>query len=189
MLAREWFGLVVRIARACHRRRGRVLRLPPAPSRRRKPMPARIAASPQPDLAAGVSRRALSALRCRCRGRTAVRLRELRPHRNPGHRARCDAGDADGRRLSMLRQTLQGHAAPRPRAGSPFGENLRAFVIYLRSVQGIALARLVVVLRDLFMLEISEGRSSPSSTTVARPSPRRRTDQGAAAFGHGAGLP
>jgi len=41
--------------------------------------------------------------------------------------------------------------------GSPFGANLRAFVIYLRSVQGIALARLVVVLRDLFGLEISEG--------------------------------
>lgn len=41
--------------------------------------------------------------------------------------------------------------------GSPFGANLRAFVIYLRSVQGIALARLVVALRDLFGLEISEG--------------------------------
>lgn len=41
--------------------------------------------------------------------------------------------------------------------GSPFGDNLRAFVIYLRSVQGIALARLVVLLRDLFGLEISEG--------------------------------
>jgi transposase len=41
--------------------------------------------------------------------------------------------------------------------GSPFGDNLRAFVIYLRSVQGIALARLVVALRDLFGLEISEG--------------------------------
>ena len=41
--------------------------------------------------------------------------------------------------------------------GSPFGANLRAFVIYLRSVQGIALARLVIVLHDLFGLEISEG--------------------------------
>jgi transposase len=41
--------------------------------------------------------------------------------------------------------------------GSPFGDNLRAFVIYLRSVQGIALARLVVLVRDLFGLEISEG--------------------------------
>jgi transposase len=41
--------------------------------------------------------------------------------------------------------------------GSPFGANLRAFVIYLRSVQGIALARLVVVLHDLFGLDISEG--------------------------------
>ena len=41
--------------------------------------------------------------------------------------------------------------------GSPFGDNLRAFVIYLRSVQGIALARLVILLNDLFGLEISEG--------------------------------
>jgi transposase len=41
--------------------------------------------------------------------------------------------------------------------GSPFGPNLRAFVIYLRSVQGIALARLVDVMRDLFGLSISEG--------------------------------
>jgi len=35
--------------------------------------------------------------------------------------------------------------------------NLRAFVIYLRSVQGIPLARLSHVLRDLFGLDISEG--------------------------------
>ena len=41
--------------------------------------------------------------------------------------------------------------------GSPFGPNLRAFVIYLRSVQGIPLARLRDVMGDLFGLEISEG--------------------------------
>src|SRR5271169_4619952 len=41
--------------------------------------------------------------------------------------------------------------------GSPFGPNLRAFVIYLRSVQNIPLARLSEVLRDLLGLEISEG--------------------------------
>jgi transposase len=41
--------------------------------------------------------------------------------------------------------------------GSPFGPNLRAFVIYLRSVQGIPLARLSDVLRDLLGLDISEG--------------------------------
>ena len=41
--------------------------------------------------------------------------------------------------------------------GSPFGENLRAFVIYLRSVQGIPLARLRTVMADLFGLDISEG--------------------------------
>ena len=41
--------------------------------------------------------------------------------------------------------------------GSPFGPNLRAFVIYLRSVQGIPMARMTDVLKDLFGLEISEG--------------------------------
>src|SRR3954452_16314137 len=41
--------------------------------------------------------------------------------------------------------------------GSPFGPNLRAFVIYLRSVQGHPLARLCTVLADLFGLAISEG--------------------------------
>lgn len=41
--------------------------------------------------------------------------------------------------------------------GSPFGPNLRAFVIYLRSVHNIPLARLTEVLRDLIGLEISEG--------------------------------
>lgn len=41
--------------------------------------------------------------------------------------------------------------------GSPFGANLRAFVIYLRAVQGIPLARLSHVLADLFGLDISEG--------------------------------
>jgi transposase len=41
--------------------------------------------------------------------------------------------------------------------GSPFGPNLRAFVIYLRSAQNIPLARLTDVFRDLLGLEISEG--------------------------------
>ena len=41
--------------------------------------------------------------------------------------------------------------------GSLFGENLRAFVLYLRSVQCIPLARLCDLLHDLFGLDISEG--------------------------------
>ncbi len=41
--------------------------------------------------------------------------------------------------------------------GSPFGPNLRAFVIYLRSVQAIPLARLREVMADLFGLTISQG--------------------------------
>jgi transposase len=41
--------------------------------------------------------------------------------------------------------------------GSPFGPNLRAFVIYLRFTQGIAFERLARLLTDLLGLEISEG--------------------------------
>ena len=42
-------------------------------------------------------------------------------------------------------------------AGLAFGPELRAYVIYLRSVQGIPLARLSDLFKDLFGLEISEG--------------------------------
>ena len=41
--------------------------------------------------------------------------------------------------------------------GSPFGPNIRAFVVYLRAVQGIPLGRLRAALLDLFGLSISEG--------------------------------
>src|SRR3954466_12604923 len=50
---------------------------------------------------------------------------------------------------------------PSPRAGlepgSPFGPNLRAFVLYLRFGQAIPFERLARLMRDLFGLEISEG--------------------------------
>jgi transposase len=41
--------------------------------------------------------------------------------------------------------------------GSPFGANLRAFVIYLRFTQGISFERLARLLSDLLGLESSEG--------------------------------
>src|SRR3954463_503588 len=41
--------------------------------------------------------------------------------------------------------------------GSPFGANLRAFVLYLRFGQAIPFERLARLMRDLFGLEISEG--------------------------------
>jgi transposase len=52
--------------------------------------------------------------------------------------------------------------------GSPFGPELRAYVIYLRSVQGIPLARLSDLFRDLFGLEISEGALT-NILSAARP--------------------
>ena len=41
--------------------------------------------------------------------------------------------------------------------GSPFGENLRALALHLRFSQGIGLARLEALLRDVFGVRISEG--------------------------------
>jgi len=41
--------------------------------------------------------------------------------------------------------------------GSPFGPNLRAFVIYLRFTQGVGFERLSLLMRDLLGLDISEG--------------------------------
>jgi transposase len=41
--------------------------------------------------------------------------------------------------------------------GSPFGENLRALVLYLRFTQGVAFERLATLLSDLLGLDISEG--------------------------------
>jgi hypothetical protein len=43
------------------------------------------------------------------------------------------------------------------RPGSPFGENLRALVIYVRFTQGVAFERLARLLSDIIGLEISEG--------------------------------
>ena len=72
-------------------------------------------------------------------------------------------------KLDVTRVTLYGGTCPccrgrfKARApaglepGSPFGETLRAFVLYLRSVQIIPLARLCDLLHDLLGLDISEG--------------------------------
>src|SRR3954454_23475038 len=73
--------------------------------------------------------------------------------------------------------------APAPRAcppGSPFGPNLRAFVLYLRFAQAIPFERLARLLSDLFGLEISEGAlanilhdSAPAFETQASAIKRR----------------
>jgi transposase len=59
--------------------------------------------------------------------------------------------------------------------GSPFGPNLRAFVVYLRFGQAIPFERLARLMHDLFGLEISEGAlanlldtSSPAFATQTR---------------------
>jgi transposase len=64
--------------------------------------------------------------------------------------------------------------------GSPFGPNLRAFVLYLRFAQAIPFERLARLLADLFGLAISEGalanllRDSAAAFTVQASHIRRR---------------
>ncbi len=41
--------------------------------------------------------------------------------------------------------------------GSPFGPNLRAFIVYLRFTQGVGFERLSALMRDLLGVDISEG--------------------------------
>jgi len=68
-------------------------------------------------------------------------------------------------------------AAPEGLApGSPFGPNLRALVIYLRSAQGIPMARLSEALKDLFGLDISGG-ALINVRDAARPAFAAQTDR------------
>src|SRR5208337_1600682 len=54
-------------------------------------------------------------------------------------------------------KTFKAPPPPDMRPGSPFGENLRALVIYLRFTQGISFERLALLLSDILGLDISEG--------------------------------
>src|SRR5271165_3847138 len=65
----------------------------------------------QPDLRADRVGVCLPRLRLRRFERPAKSLRDLRPDRNPRNPARRDARDLAGRRLPVLRQTLQGPSA------------------------------------------------------------------------------
>src|SRR5271157_1812361 len=74
-------------------------------------------APPQPDLRADRVGVCLPRLRLRRFGRPTKSLRDLRPDRNPRNPARRDARDLAGRRLPVLRQTLQGPSTRRLGAG------------------------------------------------------------------------
>ena len=56
-----------------------------------------------------------------------------------------------------MRRTVQAEAPSGLEPGSPFGPNLRAFVLYLRFTQGIGFERLSRLMGDVFSLPISEG--------------------------------
>jgi len=55
------------------------------------------------------------------------------------------------------RKAFKAEAPPGLEPGSPFGENLRAFALYLRFTQAISLERLARLFSDLIGMEISEG--------------------------------
>ena len=54
-------------------------------------------------------------------------------------------------------QRFKAEAPAGLKPGSPFGPNLRAFVIYLRFTQGVGFERLSRLMKDVFGLDISEG--------------------------------
>ena len=58
--------------------------------------------------------------------------------------------------------------------GSPFGPNLRAFVLYLRFAQAIPFERLARLMSDLLGLEISEGAWPICCKPAAAPSRAKR---------------
>ena len=66
--------------------------------------------------------------------------------------------------------------------GSPFGENLRALVIYLRFTQRIAFERLATLLSDILGLEISEGALGNMLDGSRDASPRTQRDPLQTAF-------
>ena len=74
----------------------------------------------------------------------------------------------------MLRQALQGPPPEGLEPGSPFGANLRAFVVYLRAVQGIPLARLSDVFEDV---RPGHQRRRAGQHSERRPRTRRRADR------------
>ena len=57
----------------------------------------------------------------------------------------------------MLRAALQGPPPQELQPGSPFGPNLRAFVLYLRFTHAISFERLARLMSDLLGIAISEG--------------------------------
>jgi hypothetical protein len=130
-------------------------------------------ASSQSDVEARIPGLALPRLRCRCFGRRAEPLRELRPRRNPRDRARREASDAAPRRLPVLRQALQGGAATRPGTGiavrtEPARGDLSALG------PGHPAGAVERLLKDLFGLAVSEGALVNILGDSPSPSRRRR---------------
>src|SRR3954466_3922739 len=142
---------------ACHRRRGRSRREPQRPRRRPSRIGVRtVRCTPtQP-------RSAVLAATCKgcgadVSGMTQIVCEEYDRVEIPRIAPDVTRGSLHGGVCPCCSKRFKAEPPAGLEPGSPFGPNLRAFVIYLRSVQGLPLARLCTVLADLFGLAISEG--------------------------------
>ena len=128
-----------------------------SPARRSGCTPERTAAASQPDPLPGGPRGAMPPLPRRPGRRGPGGGADLRPHRDPRDRSGRDAGGLHGGVCPCCARGFKAAAPAGLEPGSPFGPNLRAFVLYLRFGQAIPFERLARLMRDLFGLEISEG--------------------------------
>ena len=97
------------------------------------------------------------------------------PHFRLVRRGSTDSLNQTGQQVVRRNLNIQPTITIRPGC-SPFGPNLRAFVIYLRFVHAISFERLMRLMSDLFGLAISEGALvamlADSRPAFARQSPR-----------------
>jgi transposase len=101
------------------------------------------------------------------------------------HCEHCHADDVTrvvlmGGSCPCCAETFKAKAPVGLEPGSPFGPNLRAFAIYLRTTHAISLERLVRLFSDLFGIKISEGALvnilADSKEAFARQASRIRAD-------------
>ena len=85
----------------------------------------------------------------------------LRAHRVAPDQAGRDAGASVRRPLRLLRRAGEVQKPqPRLEPGSPFGQSIAAFVVYLHYAHAIGMERLSTLMDEIFSLSISEGAIS-----------------------------
>ena len=130
------------------------------------------AAAPPSDAPARRSGEHVRALRGRCVAQPARALRGLRPDRDSADRSQITRVSLHGGVCPCCAKRFKAEAPAGLEPGSPFGPNLRAFVIYLRFTQGVAFERLSRRRKTCSAFRSVKARSSTFSGRRASPSPQ-----------------